>query len=139
MYLIDTDVISELRKKDRADAGVRDFFSKIHADQTPIYLSAVTAGELRRGIELIRHRGDLPQARQLESWLQKLLADYQDCILPLDTDSAQVWGRLRAPHPENALDKQIAAIALTHDLAVVTRNLRHFRDAGVQIINPFTK
>ncbi len=137
MYLIDTDVLSELRKKDRADAGVRAFFARIEAEQAPVYLSVVTIGELRRGIEIIRHRGDRSQAEQLESWLQKILVDYEDCVLAFDTESAQMWGRLRVPHPENALDKQIAATALIHGLTVVTRNERHYQGSGVGVLNPF--
>jgi predicted nucleic acid-binding protein len=137
MYLIDTDVISELRKKDKADAGVQSFFEQARLDQSPVFLSVVTVGELRRGVELIRHRGDLPQARKLENWLQKLLAEHAEHILPLDADSAQIWGRLRVPHPENALDKQIASTALTHGLTVVTRNQRHYQGTGVSVINPF--
>jgi predicted nucleic acid-binding protein len=135
--LIDTDVLSELRKKDRADPGVTTFFARIEAEQTPVYLSVVTIGELRRGIEIIRHRGDKSQAGQLESWLQKILVDYEDCVLAFDADSAQVWGRLRVPHPENALDKQIAATALIHGLTVVTRNERHYQGSGVGVLNPF--
>jgi predicted nucleic acid-binding protein len=137
VYLIDTDVLSELRKKDRADPGVIAFFARIEAEQTPVYLSVVTIGELRRGIEIIRHRGDKSQAGQLESWLQKILVDYEDCVLAFDADSAQVWGRLRVPHPENALDKQIAATALIHGLTVVTRNERHYQGSGVGVLNPF--
>jgi toxin FitB len=137
MYLIDTDVVSELRKKDRADAGVRAFMAEIEARQAPVYLSVITVGELRRGVELIRHRGDAAQAGQLESWLEGLLGVYEDCILPFEQNSAQVWGRLRVPHPENALDKQIAATALVHGLTVVSRNERHFRQTGVPVFNPF--
>lgn len=137
MYLIDTNVISEARKKDKAHSGVLRFFAQVEAGAVPIYLSVVTIGELRRGIELIRHRGDTPQAEQLETWLQTVLIDYEDCILPFDADSAQIWGRLRAPHPENALDKQIAATALIHSLTVVTRNERHFHGTNLQILNPF--
>jgi predicted nucleic acid-binding protein len=137
MYLIDTDVLSELRKKDRADAGVMAFLAAIEGKQEPVYLSAVTVGELRRGVELIRHRGDAPQARQLESWLLQILGNYEDNILAFDQDCAQLWGRLRVPHPENALDKQIAATALIHDLTLATRNGRRFQNTGVRLINPF--
>jgi predicted nucleic acid-binding protein len=137
MYLIDTNVISEARKKNKADPGVLSFFARVEAEGTPVYLSVVTVGELRRGIELIRHRGDASQARQLEAWLQTVLTEYADCILPMDEDIAQLWGRLRVPHPEHALDKQIAATALIHDLTVVTRNRRDFEETGVRVLNPF--
>ena len=105
---------------------------------TPIYLAAVTIGELRRGVELIRYRGDTRQAQTLERWLSRLLADYRDNVLSFDEDVAQVWGRLRVPHPENPLDKQIAATALIHDLVLVTRNVKHFAVTGVKLINPFS-
>ncbi|NOY85521.1 MAG: type II toxin-antitoxin system VapC family toxin [Nitrospirae bacterium] len=100
-------------------------------------MSVVTIGELRRGIELIRHRKDNRQANQLEKWLEKLLAEFEDFILNIDEDVAQLWGRLRVPHSENALDKQIAATALVYDLTVVSRNLKDFRKTGVRILDPF--
>lgn len=137
MYLIDTNVVSETRKQARADVGVVRFFEKADQEEARLYVSVVTIGELRRGIELIRLRGDKPQARLLETWLHTVLVDYADHILPFDEDSAQVWGRLRAPHPENVLDKQIAATALVHTLTVVTRNERHFQGTGVDVLNPF--
>lgn len=137
MYLIDTNVISEARKQDKADPGVRRFLARMEAEEMPVYLSVVTIGELRRGVELIRHRGDAPQAQQLEAWLQTVLSEYADCILPMDEDIAQLWGRLRVPHAEHALDKQIAATALIHNLTVVTRNQRDFEATGVPVINPF--
>ena len=139
LYLIDTNVISEARKKDKADPGVRRFFVQVEAADTPIYLSVVTIGELRRGVELIRHRGDALQAQQLEAWLQTVLTEYADCILPMDEEVAQLWGRLRVPHPEHALDKQIAATALIHSLTVVTRNQHDFEATGVRVLNPFGK
>ena len=97
----------------------------------------MTVGELRRGVELIRHRGDVKQAKLLEKWLSSILDGFQDYILDIDKDTAQVWGKLRVPHHENALDKQIAATALIHDLTLVTRNETHFNGTGVKIINPF--
>ena len=105
MYLVDTDVISELRKGDKANHGIAAFFSDAANRDVPLYLSAVTIGELRRGVELIRHRGDARQARSLERWLEELVADCGENILPFDADAAQIWGRLRVPHPENPLDK----------------------------------
>ena len=137
MYLVDTNVISEVRKRSKANKGVQDFFKLVTSERTPVFVSVVTVGELRRGVELIRHRGDTRQAARLEKWLDKLLVKYQDFILDFDKNIAQLWGRLRVPHPENALDKQIAATALIHDLTVVTRNHKDFTKTGVRTLNPF--
>jgi predicted nucleic acid-binding protein len=138
MYLIDTDVISESRKLAKANPGVRSFLQSAILNNVPLYLSAITIGELRQGVEKIRHRGDAAQAIQLERWLNGVAADFSDSILPFDEDAAHVWGRLRVPHPENSLDKQIAATALIHDLIVVTRNSAHYQLTGVTVLNPFS-
>ncbi len=137
MYLVDTDVISESRKGDRANPGVRRFFRTAIRDDHALYISAVTIGELRHGVEKLRHRGDQDQAMRLERWLERLTEEYADSILTFDADTAHVWGRLRVPHPENALDKQIAATALIYDLAIVTRNIAHFAATGARLLNPF--
>lgn len=137
MYLVDTNVISEARKGPRANAGVQAFWTAAIHEGTPLFLAAVTVGELRRGVELIRHRGDHSQALLLEQWLAEVLQHYGDRVLDLDGDAAQIWGRLRVPDPHNALDKQIAAIALLHDLTVVTRNTDDFAACGVRLMNPF--
>jgi predicted nucleic acid-binding protein len=134
--LIDTNVISEARKGRRADAGVQDFWAAAARDDTPLFLAAITIGELRRGVELIRHRGDQPQALLLEQWLVEVLQAYGDRVLVLDGDAAQIWGRLRVPNPHNAIDKQIAAIALLHNLTVVTRNTDDFAGCGVRLTGP---
>jgi len=104
-----------------------------------MFISVVTVGELRRGVEVIRHRGDARQAKLLEQWLKSLLAEYQDHILDINQDVAQLWGRLRVPRPENAIDKQIAATALIYELTIVTRNHRDFVKTGVPVLNPFTE
>lgn len=137
MYLIDTDVVSEARKRAKANRGVRRFFDKVRARDEPLYVSVITIGEIRRGIEIIRHRGDKPQARRLEAWLEVVLRDFDERILEFGSEEAQVWGRLRVPYHENAIDKQIAATALTHDLILVTRNVDHFKGLGVRLFNPF--
>ena len=86
----------------------------------------------------MRHRGDLAQATRLSRWLSTVTSDYADTILPFDEGIAQVWGRLRVPHAENPLDKQIAATALIYGLTVVTRNVPHYEPTGVAVLNPFT-
>ena len=138
VFLIDTNVISEARKGSRADAGVRAFWREVSQNDTPLFLSAITLGELRRGVELIRHRGDRAQAELLEAWLSEVLDAFSDRILALDSDAAQLWGRLRVPHPHNAIDKQIAAIALLHQLTLVTRNTQDFKGTGIELLNPFS-
>lgn len=137
MYLLDTNVISEIRKQQRADQGVRHFFEQAAENEDALYLSVITIGELRRGIELIRHRGDHAQSALLEQWLDLVLTEYEDHILEFDADTAQLWGKLRAPHPEHALDKQIAATAMIYGLTVVTRNDRDFLKTGARVVNPF--
>ncbi|MGH8236575.1 MAG: type II toxin-antitoxin system VapC family toxin [Steroidobacteraceae bacterium] len=137
MYLIDTDVISEARKGEKANTGVSTFFRDAARDGTALYLSVVTIGELRQAAEAIRHRGDALQAARLERWLDRLTSDFGEAILPFDQEAAHVWGRLRAPNAENPLHKQIAATALLHDLIVVTRNVSHYASTGVRVLNPF--
>jgi toxin FitB len=139
LFLMDTDVLSELRKGPKANAGVRAFEALVEREDALVFVSAVTIGELRRGVEKVRHRGDAEQAAHLERWLDRVCAEYADQILTFDEEVAHVWGRLRVPHPENALDKQIAATALIHDLTLVTRNVTHFADTGVRLLNPFSE
>ena len=138
MYLVDTDVVSEARKGDQGNAGVRAFFSRAIQEGSELYLSVITIGELRQGVERIRHRGDNSQAQRLEQWLLRVTSAYADRILPLDEETAHIWGRLRVPNPENPLDKQIAATALIHDLEVISRNVAHYAPTGVRVKNPFT-
>jgi len=137
MYLVDTNVISEIRKGNRANTGVQDFFNASIRDKTSLYFSVITLGELRRGIEKLRYRNDVQQADLLENWLNELLVDYKDNILAFNAEAAQIWGYLRVPHHEHLLDKQIAATALANDLIVVTRNIDDFSATGVKLLNPF--
>jgi len=139
MYLIDTNVISEIRKGKRADSGVQKFFDNVISNNLATYLSVITVGELRRGVENIRHRNDKKQADILESWLNELLTEYKNNILAFDSETAQIWGYLRVPHYEHAIDKQIAATALVNNLTVVTRNMDDFSSTGAKLLNPFTQ
>ena len=135
MYLIDTNVISEARKGKKANPGVVKFFqSSLAADR---YLSVLTIGEIQRGVEIIRLRGDLEQASRLQAWLNLVAGEYANRILNFDVDCARVWGRLMSPHASNPIDKQIASIALIHGLDVVSRNVNVFSRTGVNLLNPF--
>ena len=138
MYLLDTDVLSEIRKGPRADAGVRAFFDEARKSQVQLFISVITIGEIRRGVARIQHRGDDKQALLLERWLDDVLLNFENRVLSFDTDCAQMWGQLRVPHPENPLDKQIAATAHVHGLTVVTGNPAHFEPTGVPSRNPFS-
>ena len=105
MYLFDTNIVSELRKGERANAGVSALVDALDADDARVYLSVITLGELRRGVDLLRHRGDVSQAERLEHWLDAVIDEHAERILDFGREESLLWGRLRVPHPENALDK----------------------------------
>ena len=138
MYLIDTDVVSEARKRSGANPGVREFLERAAFGRHSLFLSVITVGELRRGVEQIRHRGALRQAGQLESWLELVLDEYAEQILGVCPDIAQLWGAIQLPNTASVLDRQIAATARIHDLTLVTRKERDFTGSGVPVFNPFT-
>jgi toxin FitB len=135
MFLTDTNVISEFRKEERADDGVRAFFANY--EDRDIHLSVVTVAELHQGVHALRRRGDEIQAKNIENWVERILRQYAKNILIVDKAVGEIWARLRVPHREPALDKLIAATALAHGLTVVTRNVRDFEITGVPILNPF--
>jgi hypothetical protein len=133
MFLLDTVIISELRKR-QADVGVVRWVSQQEEDQ--LHLSVVTLGEIERGIAK-RRKGDPEFADALEAWLESLMRLYADRILPVSSGVARRWGRLSAQLGHEGADLLIAATALTHGLTVVTRNTSHFEPTGVRLVNPF--
>ena len=133
-FLLDTNVIAELRKGPRANANVRSWFSGLDPDA--ILLSVVTAGEIRRGIESVRRR-DPSSARALERWLRRVLADHSDRILGVDLPVAEEWGRLNVPDPLPVIDGLLAATARVHGLTLATRNVKDAARSGVDVVNPF--
>jgi predicted nucleic acid-binding protein len=132
--LLDTNVVSELRKGPRADANVRAWFADTEAES--LYLSVVVIGELRQGVERVRHR-DPVAARSLERWLGKLVDEYEERIVPIDSAIAERWGRLNVPDPLPTVDGLLAATALVHDMTLVTRNVRDVARCGVRLLDPF--
>ncbi len=133
-YLLDTCLLSELRKA-RCNAGVTAWIGSIEPEEA--FLSVITLGEIRRGIELHRAK-DAKAAGALEKWLLGLEAHYAERILPITPTVADRWGRLSPTHPLPVSDGLIAATALEHRLAVVTRKIADFQRSGVNTLNPFT-
>lgn len=133
-FLIDTNVLSELRKGHRCDPSVSSWFAEAPSEE--IFLSALTIGELRRGIENLRRR-DERAARSIEAWLQELLGAYAHQILPVDQATAEQWGRFNSPNPLPVVDGLLAATASVHGLTLVTRNLKDVEQTGVRCMNPF--
>ena len=131
MYLIDTDVLSALRRRERNPAIVSWVESQRTAD---LHISVITVGEIERGIEQQqRHNPDF--ARDLSVWLDRMLDWYGDRILPVDTATARRWGQLAAAIGNESADLLIAATALEHGLTVATRNVRHFAPTGVPVVD----
>jgi predicted nucleic acid-binding protein len=133
-YLLDTNVVSELRKGKRANPKVLAWFQTVPDDG--LFLSVLALGEIRAGIERVRP-SDPTQARALERWLNGLETSYADRLLPVTADIADKWGRLSAIDPLSVIDCLMAATALENDLSLVTRNTRDVSRTGVQILNPF--
>jgi predicted nucleic acid-binding protein len=133
-YLLDTNVISEVRKGARCTASVAAWWSKVNEDD--LWLSALVIGEIRRGIELARKR-DPQKATALETWLQDVVTGFDDRILTVDTKVAEEWGRLNALRPLPVVDALLAATARVKGLTLVTRNGKDLTGVGVSIFNPF--
>ncbi len=132
-YLLDTCVLSELRKP-RPNAKVVAWMTGLRPDEA--FLSVITLGEIRRGIELHRAK-DAQAAGALERWLRGLETHYADRILPITAEVADRWGRLAPQQPLPVSDGLIAATALVHQHTLVTRNVADFERSGVNLLNPF--
>ena len=132
MYLLDTNVVSELRRP-RPHKDVLNWIADAATEQ--LFLSAVTVGEIQAGIELTREQ-DSTKAEELEVWLGRVLASYN--ILPMDAAAFRVWARLKHRRSDTLMeDAMIAAIAVLHRLTVVTRNVNDFTQLGVDVLDPF--
>lgn len=133
-YLIDTNVISEFRKKRRANPHVLDWIDATLPEEH--FTSVLVIGEIRRGVERIRRR-DPGQAQTIEEWLFGMIARYEGRILPVDRNIAEAWGRLGWPDPVPDVDGLLAATALVHDLTLVSRDNALLTLDAIRSINPF--
>jgi toxin FitB len=132
-FLLDTNVISELRKKN-PNGNVLAWYDTVRSEQ--LHLSVITLGEIRLGVERLRRR-DAVQAGQLELWLNTLRTAYRDRIVPVDGPVADEWGRISVPDPLPVMDGLLAATAAVHGWTLVTRNVTDVQRSGVGLLNPF--
>ena len=142
MYLLDTNILSDLRKRQR-NQGVLDFFAQVKSQRADCFISVITLGEIQAGIHKLSMRNDKAQADSYQSWLDTIHTGYRSYKLNFDEDCALKWAYLTAHNPHNIIDKQIAATALVHNLTLVTRNMKDFDDIGaintpLKLLNPFT-
>lgn len=133
-YLIDTNVISEVRKGERCDRNVTAWFASV--DDADIYLSVLVLGEIRKGVERARS-SDPVKARALEKWLATVTGSFSERILPIDQPVADEWGRMAATRPVSTVDALLAATAKVHRMCLATRNVADVADLGADFVNPF--
>jgi len=133
-YLIDTNVISEVRKGSRCNAHVASWYASVHDDD--LYLSVLVLGEIRKGVELSR-RNDPAKAKALESWLTEVDAAFGSRVLPVDRSVTDEWGRMSALRPIPVIDGLLAATAKVHRMTLVTRNDANVKGVGAAVLNPF--
>ena len=134
LYLLDTNVLSELRKGPRCDPAVAAW-ERAELAARKGGISVIVIGEIRKGIELIASR-DPASGSRLESWFQGLLRNYSDRILPVTREIAEEWGRLNARRPLPAADSLLGATANVHGLILATRNVSDLAQVGVRVTNP---
>jgi predicted nucleic acid-binding protein len=135
-FLLDTNILSELRKGPRADAGVRRWMESV--EEESLFTSVLVLGELRRGTERLRRR-DKVAAAALDQWYSRFLEGFSDRVLDVDAAVAERWGALNVPDPLPAVDGLLAATALVHGLTLVSRNLRDVERSGARVLNPFER
>ncbi|MGF1658123.1 MAG: type II toxin-antitoxin system VapC family toxin [Rubrimonas sp.] len=135
-FLVDTNVISEIRKGARCDAAVASWWATVN--ENDLWLSALVLGEIRKWVEIARRR-DPQKAAALDAWLGEVTAGFGDRILPVDMAVADEWGRIMAIRPTPVTDALLAATARTHGLVLVTRNEADVAGLGVDVLNPFTQ
>jgi predicted nucleic acid-binding protein len=135
-FLLDTNIVSELRKGSRANESVSAWVAAV--DPADLYLSVLVIGELRQGVEQVRRR-DTTAAQRLDRWLTTTVEAYADRMIPVDGRVADLWGRLNVPDPLPLIDGLLAATAIAHGMTFVTRNVRQVARTGVDIHNPFAK
>jgi hypothetical protein len=136
-YLLDTNVLSETRKK-KADAGLISFLQS--AEASSLFISVLTIGELRKGIIAKKLRDPDPNAgNRLAAWVEGLEVSFADRILGIDAATARLWGDWSGQRPRPVVDTLLAATAVLHDLTFVTRNLRDVRGIPVKLLNPWTE
>jgi hypothetical protein len=133
-YLIDTNIISEVRKGERCDPHVSAWYAGV-ADEE-IFLSTLVLGEIRKGVELARPR-DPDQAAALERWLRQVEAAFDGRVLGIDNAVSDQWGRMSAIRPIPVIDGLLAATAAINGLTLVTRNDRDIAGLGAAVLNPF--
>ena len=133
-YLVDTNVVSELRKRGRANRGVVDWFGARAPEE--LFISVLTIGELRRGAARMRRR-DLDFGAALDRWVAETTERFRDRILAVDHTIAERWGEVTGRQSVPDVDGLIGATALVHDLVVVTRNVRHVAPTGARCLDPF--
>ncbi len=137
MYLLDTNVISALRRPDKVEPLLRAWAASVPVSR--FYLSVISVLEIEHGV-LLKMRKDEKQGALLRAWVDdEVLPRFEGRILPIDTDVALQCARLHVPDPQPERDALIAATALVHRLTVVTRNVNDFLPTGVQVLNPWVK
>lgn len=135
MYLLDTNILSELRKGQRCDANVRRW-AEGELIGSKGYVSVMALGEIRNGIDRLIGR-DPETAHRLEVWLGTVYEQFQDGILPITLEIAEEWGRMNAVRSLPVADSLMAATANVHGLFFVTRDVKPLTNAGVKLLNPF--